>query len=141
MIDYLKTELPTLWEVIKNDRFLRIFFGVVIGFPLVFFLSRLTGRIKSKSLSPQNRLLLQKGVLYGGIAILIVMILQQLEYKLTALLGAAGIVGIAVGFAAQAGLSNVISGLFLIVEKPFVVGDIISMGQTFGTVVEIDLLS
>jgi small-conductance mechanosensitive channel len=62
-------------------------------------------------------------------------------FKLTAVLGAAGIVGVAVGFAAQTSLSNIISGLFLISERPFEVGDIVKIGDTTGVVETIDLLS
>lgn len=67
--------------------------------------------------------------------------LQQLGFDLTVLLGAAGILSVAVGFAAQTSASNLISGLFLIVEHPFVPGDIIQVGTTKGTVESIDLLS
>jgi small-conductance mechanosensitive channel len=38
-------------------------------------------------------------------------------------------------------VSNIISGLFLISEKPFAVGDIIQVGDTKGVILSIDLLS
>jgi small-conductance mechanosensitive channel len=50
-------------------------------------------------------------------------------------------VGIAIGFASQTSVSNVISGLFLISEKPFEVDDVIKVGQTKGIVLSVDLLS
>jgi small-conductance mechanosensitive channel len=68
-------------------------------------------------------------------------VLGELGVKLTALLGAAGIVGIAVGFASQTSVSNIISGLFLISEKPFALGDVIKVGNTTGIIQSIDLLS
>ena len=68
-------------------------------------------------------------------------VLGELGVKLTALLGAAGIVGIAVGFASQTSVSNIISGLFLISEKPFAIGDVIRIGTTTGIIQSIDLLS
>ena len=43
------------------------------------------------------------------------------------LLGAAGIVSVALGFASQTSASNLISGLFLLTEKPFGVGDVITV--------------
>jgi small-conductance mechanosensitive channel len=46
---------------------------------------------------------------------------------LTHLLAAAGVVGIAIGFASQTSIANIISGLFLIAEESFVVGDVISV--------------
>ena len=48
---------------------------------------------------------------------------------------------VAVGFASQTSASNIISGLFLIGERPFSVGDIIRLDDTMGEVLSIDLLS
>ena len=56
-------------------------------------------------------------------------------------MGAAGIAGIAIGFAAQTSVSNVISGLFVITERAFKIGDIIEIEGTIGTVQAINLLS
>ena len=47
----------------------------------------------------------------------------------------------AVGFASQTSASNLISGLFLIGERPFGVGDVIQVAGTTGEVLSIDLLS
>ncbi len=44
-------------------------------------------------------------------------------------------------FASQTSASNVISGLFLLGERPFGVGDIVRVGNTTGEVLSIDLLS
>jgi len=60
------------------------------------------------------------------------------------LLGAVGILGNALGFASQTSVSNLISGFFLTAEQPSVVGDIIQVGKTGGTVgivQSIDMLS
>tara|TARA_R100000789_G_scaffold38997_1_gene41109 strand:- start:92 stop:730 length:639 start_codon:yes stop_codon:yes gene_type:complete len=56
-------------------------------------------------------------------------------------LGAAGILTVAIGFASQTSASNIISGLFLVMEKPFEIGDTIEVDATIGEVVAIDLLS
>jgi small-conductance mechanosensitive channel len=57
------------------------------------------------------------------------------------LLGTAGILTVALAFASQTSMSNVISGLFLIADNPFQVGDILQVGTTVGVVLEIGLLS
>ena len=44
-------------------------------------------------------------------------------------------------FASQTSVSNIISGIFLISEQPFQVGDLIKVGETKGVVLSIDLLS
>jgi small-conductance mechanosensitive channel len=64
-----------------------------------------------------------------------------LGVDLSILLGAAGILTVALGFASQTSASNIISGLFLLGEKPFGVGDIVRVGTTTGEVIAIDLLS
>jgi len=57
------------------------------------------------------------------------------------LMGAAGIMGIAMGFAAQTSVSNIISGFFLLAEEPFKVDDIIEVGDVQGLVMTVDMLS
>lgn len=85
-------------------------------------------------------LLIYNIVFYGSLGLIIVSILQDLG--LTSLLGAASIVGIATGFAAQTGLSNIISGIFLLVEDIFEINDTIMFGDKItGTVESIDLFS
>jgi small-conductance mechanosensitive channel len=98
-------------------------------------------RVGRKRLSPQSAMVARKAVFYVGVAVVLVAALRQLGVQLTALLGAAGILGIAIGFASQTSVSNVISGLFLISEKPFAVGDVVKAGEHSGIVMSIDLLS
>ncbi|MCB0321467.1 MAG: mechanosensitive ion channel family protein, partial [Bdellovibrionales bacterium] len=45
------------------------------------------------------------------------------------------------GFASQTSVSNIISGIFLIAEEPFEVGDVIEVGTTRGEVLSVDLIS
>jgi small-conductance mechanosensitive channel len=111
------------------------------GFFLLRFLSALLNRVTRKYLSQQYSMLLRKAIQYTGAVIVLFIILSVLGLKITALLGAAGIVGIAVGFAAQTSMSNLISGLFLISEKPFQIGDVIRVGDKSGVILSIDLLS
>lgn len=52
------------------------------------------------------------------------------------ILGAAGIMAIAVGFAAQQALGNIISGIFIVISKPFQINDRISFNDGLRGVVE-----
>jgi small-conductance mechanosensitive channel len=113
----------------------------VVGLLALRFLSALINRMTRKYLSQQYSMLLRKAIQYTGAVIVLFIILSVLGVKITALLGAAGIVGIAVGFAAQTSMSNLISGLFLISEKPFQIGDAIKVGDKTGVILSIDLLS
>ncbi len=57
------------------------------------------------------------------------------------MVAALGLFSVAIGFAAQTSVSNLISGLFLLFDRPFEVGDFVRVGDTLGTVLYIDLLS
>lgn len=57
----------------------------------------------------------------------------------TTLLASAGILGLVVGLGAQSLIADIISGLFIIFERPFQVGDIILMDGFRGTVQEIGI--
>ena len=86
-------------------------------------------------------MIINKTIFYTGIAVIAVMILNRMGISVAAIIGAAGIVGVALGFASQTSVSNIISGLFLISEKSFEIGDLISVGNSTGVVISIDLLS
>ncbi|MDX9801738.1 MAG: mechanosensitive ion channel family protein [Spirochaetia bacterium] len=101
----------------------------------------LVKRTTKKMLSPQTAMIINKVTFYTGMAIISVMILNRMGISVAAIIGAAGIVGVALGFASQTSVSNIISGLFLISEKSFEIGDLISVGNSTGVVVSIDLLS
>lgn len=114
---------------------------LVIGLGIVLLLSRLSMRLLKRNFSPHHLLLAQKSILYAGIVLVVCTVLIHLQVNLTAVLGAAGIITVAIGFAAQTSLSNLISGLFLLGERPFEVGDMIIVNGTRGIVLSIDLLS
>lgn len=114
---------------------------LVIGFVVVRIIASATRRLLAKSLSERGRMILQKTIVYVGVVIVVIMALGELGVKLSALLGAAGVVGIAVGIASQTSLGNIISGLFLVSEKTFVIGDVITVGDKTGVIQAIDPLS
>lgn len=120
---------------------LKIGLLIVIGWPLVYLLSVIVGKLVKGRTSSHVELILRKVVRFTGLVLLGAMILAELGFQLTAVLGAAGIISVAIGFAAQTSLSNLISGLFLYTERPFQIGDIVKVGDTMGVVLAIDLLS
>ncbi len=129
------------WIAANAERIVRLLLLLAIGFPLIRGLERLAIRAGGRKLSPQGAMLAGKAVRYGLGAVLLAMLLSELGFTLTAILGAAGIAGVAIGFASQTSLSNIISGIFLIAEKPFQAGDALQIGDTLGIVHSIDLLS
>jgi len=119
----------------------RVLLILLVGLLLARLAGRAAARIAFKRGGPQAAMVIRRLVYWPLLAIVLVMVLHQLGFRLGVLLGAAGVLTVAVGFASQTSASNLISGLFLIAERPFVVGDLIQVADVTGEVLSIDLLS
>jgi small-conductance mechanosensitive channel len=131
-------------NVMSSDRvfiLLRALTIAAIGFAVARAASAGLLKVMGKFLDAQQRMIISRAVYYLVLGLFLVSALHELGFSLSILVGAAGILSVAVGFASQTSASNLISGLFLIVERPFSVGDIITLGNTTGEVLSIDLLS
>ena len=73
------------------------------------------------------------------IVLAILMILQEFGMKIGPILAGAGIVGVAVGFGGQYLIKDVITGLFMILENQYRIGDVVKIDGTEGTVQDITL--
>ena len=120
---------------------IRIILTLVIGIPLIRMLSNMATKVCEARVTPHLCVLINNLIFYAGLGFIGINILNELGFSLTALLGAAGVVGVAVGFASQTSISNIISGIFLLLERPFSIGDFIKCGDISGVVKSIDLLS
>ncbi len=69
----------------------------------------------------------------------ILMILPVLGIDITPLLASAGVIGVALGFGAQTLVKDYLSGIFMIIEDQFGVGDFVDLGEATGTVEEVTL--
>lgn len=69
----------------------------------------------------------------------ILMMLQEAGLKIGPILAGAGIAGIAVGFGGQYLIKDVITGLFIILENQYRIGDVVNIDGTSGTVQDISL--
>ncbi|HZK20102.1 MAG TPA: mechanosensitive ion channel family protein [Treponemataceae bacterium] len=98
-------------------------------------------RFAEKKLTSQSTLLIRKVLKYIFQIVVIIYVLNLFGVKLHALLGAAGIVGIAVGFAAQTSVSNIISGFFILSDQSIKIGDFVTLKDITGRVHSIDLMS
>lgn len=81
-------------------------------------LASLIGRQVASSMDKTSALITEKLVFYGVAVFGFAVILNVLEVGFTTLLAAGGVLGIALGFASQTAFSNIISGIFLIFERP-----------------------
>ncbi|MEM0962975.1 MAG: mechanosensitive ion channel family protein [Bacteroidota bacterium] len=73
------------------------------------------------------------------LAIAAVTVLDKLGIAIAPLVAGLGIAGVAIGFAAQDTVQNLIAGVTILLDRPFQVGDNIELHDTFGTVEEITL--
>jgi moderate conductance mechanosensitive channel len=72
-----------------------------------------------------------------GIAV--VLILGDLGFNLTPIIASAGVIGVAVGFGAQNLVKDFLSGIFMLLEDQYGVGDVVDFGQATGTVESVGL--
>ncbi len=133
-----------MFEVLKNEKVWKWIIACLvflIGLVAAGVISRLTGDAIEKHSGEHAENIGKKVVFWiivvGGFLIS----LNLVGIHLTTLITAAGVFGIAIGFAAQTSFANIISGIFLLFEQPFKVGDAVKIGETMGVVLSVDLLS
>lgn len=83
---------------------------------------------------------LLRSITAAGIACVgILLVLAQLDINITPLLASAGVIGVALGFGAQSLVKDYLSGIFLILEDQYGVGDVVDLGPVVGTVEDVTL--
>lgn len=85
--------------------------------------------------------LMLKVIYFGIIFIAFIAVLPALGLDLSGLLVAGGITGIVLGFASQSVVANLVSGIFLISEKPIKIGDQVNIDGVAGFVEDVNILS
>ena len=106
---------------------------IVIGFPLIKIFRKYLRRFFDKTEFDEGI----ENFIYRvtGIVLWVILLLtaaNELGVDVTALLAAFGILGLAVAFAAQDTMENVIAGIFIIMDKPFRIGDRILLPKSLG---------
>jgi len=76
------------------------------------------------------------GVVFTVVAF---MVISELGYDIGPLIASAGILGIALGFGAQSLVSDFLSGVFMILEDQYGVGDVVDLGEATGVVEAVGL--
>jgi small conductance mechanosensitive channel len=108
----------------------------------------LTPAEEARDLSVRNRRIqraktmgsLLKSVITGVlVAIFGTMMLSELGVNIAPIIASAGIIGIALGFGAQSLVKDFLSGIFMIFEDQFGVGDVVDVGEATGTVEAVSL--
>ncbi len=97
-----------------------------------------------KDMSKDRIATISKIIYYTFVIVGVLIALPILEVNLTGLLVAGGLMAIVIGFASQSIVTNLISGIFLSIEKPVKVEDVVSIGGgegSMGMVEEIRIIS
>ena len=154
-------DLP-LWDVYQSGGLLGRTVGVTIDVAAVLLLADLLwvgaktvidqrlsefeapahGQLPGPGARMATLLPMFRKVIFTVIAVLVVLVLlSSFGVNTAPLLAGAGVIGIAVGFGAQALVKDVVSGVFFLLEDAFRVGEYIEMGELRGTVESISLRS
>ncbi|MCC6915141.1 MAG: mechanosensitive ion channel [Rhodospirillaceae bacterium] len=103
----------------------------------LFAASLLSQRMQASSaLTPRTQVLITKLAKFALIAFAIVLSLSTVGINLAALALFAGALGVGIGIGLQHQVSNLISGLFLLLDKSIKPGDVIEVGESYGWVRE-----
>jgi small conductance mechanosensitive channel len=134
-----------LWQRVEN---IGLFIGILMAtFLVAFLVNRLFGRLIKRSANilnndPTNYQFLRHAVI--GLIYLVglgaaIYTVPSLRTIANSLLAGAGILAVAVGFASQHALSNIISGVFIVIFKPYRINDRLQVRELEGIVEDITL--
>jgi small conductance mechanosensitive channel len=95
---------------------------------------------KEKRAKTLSRIVIATGniIIY---AIILIMILSVFGVDIRPILAGAGVIGLAIGFGAQSLVKDFVSGLFILVENQYGIGDKIKIGSFEGNVIKITMRS
>ncbi len=115
---------------------------LVLGFLIGHILS-MYARKALRTKAPEYAVYVSKIVFYSVLVLFVMaaLITVGAEKYISGIIVAGGVVGLVLGFASQQALSNIISGIFLILDKPITVGDPVEVEDVHGIITDISLLS
>ncbi len=136
-LDVLRDFLTTT----RGAGILRATVLVLAGLLIGRYAGAAASRLLRNRMGAQSVVLARRLVTYGLVALFTAAAMREADFDLSVLLGAAGVLTVALGFAAQTSVSNLISGLFLIGERAFEIGETVTIGDVTGDVLAVDWMS
>jgi len=134
---------PQIGDIISVSKIIWSLIFFFFGYLIIRIITKLLGnwaekgtkyRITIKSMIPVVRIA-------GWSIIIFIIIAGIIKPPMATVIAVTASVGIAVGFAAQDILKNIFSGIMILLDKPFLVGDKIEVGKHYGEVILIGLRS
>lgn len=149
-IDYIEQVIGTnLWDLISTA------FSILLIIIATFFVARIVDELLEKHIprileaskmgkefDPTAHAMTRRLIIAAIYTIGILMVILQipaLNRVAIAMLAGAGVAGLAIGFAAQDSLSNIISGVFLAIFKPIRIGDYVDFKGEYGHIEDLTL--
>lgn len=139
----------TAWLLEHGTRILLILLVAVVGYRLFYVLAR---RVKEQvqrrdaiedSAMDKRAETLFNVITSAGLTLVVtattLTILQEVDIEIAPLLASVGIVGLALGLGAQTLVQDVISGLFILIENQYTVGETVEINGLVGTVEQMTL--
>ncbi len=117
---------------------------ILVFFVLLIIINLFTRKVKyllREKFSTSSLNIFSKFLLYGFVALYIIVFLSFLGFNLSSLLVAGGFISIIIGFATQKVIGNAISGLFLMIERPIKIGQSVEIAGKIGIIEDIRFLS
>lgn len=122
-------------------RGLKVLLAIMLGYLLGKFAGRGIERALSTRLDAHQVMVFKRFAFYSILILASLTGLNEAGVNLNVLVGAAGVASVAIGFASQTTMSNLVSGIFILLERPFLIGDTIKVGNTIGEVSLMGLFS
>jgi len=119
----LPAAIPTVIQSFVVTVLIIIWSSFILKFVRIVLRAMSRGTKQESLVRPQTRPLFENLAFLLVMAIAVYMIFRSWHIDMTAWLASAGIVGIAIGFAAKDTLANLFSGVFILADAPYKIGD------------------
>jgi small-conductance mechanosensitive channel len=145
MLNYTGFFNQTLYQTSKDPVTIGDIFQLVLILSLTILISKIITLYLRRSLKDKVSKDVGETIIkffyYGTIIIVSISALERMGIQLSGLLLAGGITGIILGFASQNIVGNLISGIFLMIEKPIKIGDQVEIDKISGFITDILIIS
>lgn len=152
MLEFITTILARLEKLFDPQSLSKLFIGwlmnliVALAVMAAFYLLWLTARVilqftLRRKVDTTTFSFILTIVKFSLFVIGAITALDSAGIKTSALLTSLGIAGLTIGFAARDALSNLISGILIFIDRPFVLGDLVEIEGAYGKVERITLRS
>ncbi len=139
---------PTALQAVLGEFliFLPKILAALVIFVVTLYLANLISRLvqrymEKRHMDPGMTVLLFMLIRWGIILTGTVAALRRVDFELTGFLAGLGIMGFTIGFALQDISRNIIAGMLLLVQKPFEIGDLVTIEEFTGRVQSVDMRS